>query len=81
MITESLDDLAAVRRVIQLDIERANGDGARLREAFHPDARVYGHTGDLETSQPIADSEDHFSLARDSNGRGWTTNNSYGHTG
>lgn len=50
-----LDDLLAVRAVIQLYIDGANGDVAKLKQAFHPDARMMGHVGPVETYIPITD--------------------------
>ena len=44
-----LSDLEAVRAVIQLYIEGSNGDVAKLKQAFHPDARMMGHIGPMET--------------------------------
>ena len=41
-----LQDIAEVRAVVQLYIDGANGDAAKLREAFHADARMFGHIGD-----------------------------------
>jgi hypothetical protein len=49
-----LDDIDAVARVVQLYIDGAAGDAARLREAFHPDARMFGHIGALEHNVPIS---------------------------
>jgi hypothetical protein len=48
-----MDDLEAVARVVQLYIDGAAGDVAMLREAFHPDARMFGHIGALEHNVPI----------------------------
>ena len=50
-----LKDLEEVRSLIQLYIDGSNGDVAKLREAFHPDARMMGHIGPMETYIPITD--------------------------
>ncbi|WP_296595802.1 nuclear transport factor 2 family protein [Phenylobacterium sp.] len=50
-----LNDLAEVRELIQLYVEGANGDVAKLKEAFHPEARMMGHIGPVETYIPITD--------------------------
>jgi hypothetical protein len=54
-MSEVIDDLDAVTALVQLYIDGANGDVAKLREAFHPDARMMGHVGPLETYIPITD--------------------------
>jgi hypothetical protein len=48
-----LQDLHDVRAVIQLYIDGANGDVAKLKAAFHPDARMMGHIGPMDTYVPI----------------------------
>ena len=48
-----LNDLEAVRAVIQLYIDGSNGDVGKLKQAFHPDARMMGHIGPMETYIPI----------------------------
>ena len=53
---DHLDDIADVRAGIQLYIDGASGDAAKLKEAFHPDARMFGHIGDMATYIPIGDS-------------------------
>lgn len=50
-----LSDLEQVRAVIQLYIDGANGDVGKLKQAFHPDARMMGHIGAMGTYIPIAD--------------------------
>lgn len=51
-----LDDLRDVRHVIQLYIDGSNGDADKLRAAFHPEARMFGHIDDNPTgSGPIAE--------------------------
>ena len=52
---DHLQDIADVRAVVQLYIDGASGDAAKLKEAFHPDARMFGHVGDMETYIPIGD--------------------------
>ena len=49
-----LEDLESVRAVIQLYIDGANGDVAKLKQAFHPDARMMGHIGAMDTYIPIS---------------------------
>jgi len=50
-----LKDLADVRAVIQLYIDGSNGDVAKLKQAFHPDARMMGHIGAMDTYIPITE--------------------------
>ena len=50
MSAAGLDGLSAVRALIQLDIDGADGDGAKLRKACHSDARMFGHTGAASAS-------------------------------
>jgi Putative lumazine-binding len=52
---DQLQDIAAVRALVQAYIEGASGDAAKLKEAFHPDARMFGHIGEMETYVPITD--------------------------
>lgn len=52
---DQLQDIADVRAVIQLYIDGASGDAAKLTEAFHPDARMFGHIGEMATYIPITD--------------------------
>ena len=52
---DQLQDIADVRAVIDLYIEGASGDAGKLKDAFHPDARMFGHIGDMETYVPIGD--------------------------
>lgn len=61
-----MQDIADVRAVIQLYIEGASGDAAKLIEAFHPDARMFGHIGEMATY-----------IER----RWWITNKTYAHNG
>lgn len=50
-----LKDLEDVRAVIQLYIDGSNGDVDKLKAAFHPDARMMGHVGAMDTYIPITD--------------------------
>ncbi len=52
-MTQTIDDVDAVSRLVQLYIDGAAGDVAKLRAAFHADARMYGHIGALEHAIPI----------------------------
>ena len=54
-MSDYMNDLDKVRSVIQLYIDGANGDAAKLRQAFHPDARMMGHIGPMDTYVPITD--------------------------
>jgi hypothetical protein len=55
MSQQLIQDLADVRAVVQLYIDGANGDTAKLKEAFHPDAHMMGHIGPMDTYVPIGD--------------------------
>lgn len=48
-----LQDLDDVRALIQLYIDGSNGDVAKLKKAFHPDAHMFGHIGAMNTYIPI----------------------------
>ena len=50
-----IQDLNDVRSLIQLYIDGANGDVAKLKQAFHQDARMFGHIGPMNTYVPITD--------------------------
>jgi hypothetical protein len=50
-----VQDYEDVRALIQLYVDGSNGDVAKLKEAFHPDAHMMGHIGPMETYVPIAD--------------------------
>jgi len=52
---DHLQDIADVRAVVQLYIDGASGDAAKLKEAFHPDARMFGHIGEMALHVPIGD--------------------------
>ena len=55
MAAQDLQDLAEVRALIQLYVEGSNGDGDKMRQAFHPDAHMFGHIGAMDTYEPITD--------------------------
>jgi Putative lumazine-binding len=47
---------AAIERVVRLYIEGTRaGDGAKLREAFHEDARMFGSIAGRRADMPISD--------------------------
>lgn len=48
-----MDDLKEVTDLIGLYIDGANGDVAKLRQAFHKDAHMMGHIGPMDTYFPI----------------------------
>ena len=51
-----IDDYDAIVAVVQLYIDgSAQGDAAKLREAFHPDAQMYGAVGDDRYDEPITE--------------------------
>ena len=50
---QRIDDHDAITKLVQLYINGAGGDVAKLREAFHPDARMYGHIGAVTHAIPI----------------------------
>src|SRR5919112_4921817 len=59
-----VDDYDAIHRVLQLCTEgEAKGDVAKLREAFHEDARMFGSLAGERYDVPIAEL---FSLAESS---------------
>lgn len=53
-IIKRLDEIEAVKAVMQLYIEGADGDVAKLNQAFHPDARMFGHVGEARRDMPIS---------------------------
>jgi hypothetical protein len=55
MTAQHLQDIADVRALVQLYVEGANGDGDKMRAAFHPDAHMFGHIGAMDTYEPITD--------------------------
>ena len=46
-----MSDEDEIRTVVDLYIQGANGDDAKLREAFHPDATMTGDRGMKDGSQ------------------------------
>ena len=52
-MTGHMEDIEQVTSLIQLYIDGANGEVSKLKEAFHPDARMMGHIGPMETYFPI----------------------------
>lgn len=46
-MTNDITDYEDVRSLIQLYIDGSIGDPAKLRAAFHPQARMAGHIGEL----------------------------------
>ena len=48
-----IDDLEEVQNVIQLYIDGSNGDVAKLEQAFHPSAWMFGLFGTTRTDFPI----------------------------
>jgi Putative lumazine-binding len=60
-LAEVVSDYDAISRVLQLCTEgEAKGDVAKLREAFHPDARMFGSISGERYDVPI---EELFKLA------------------
>src|SRR4028119_274275 len=60
-VTSVVDDYDAIHRVLQLCTEgEAKGDVAKLREAFHADARMFGSLAGDRFDVPI---EELFKLA------------------
>lgn len=52
--TEQIDDYDAIVKVVQFYIDgSAKGDAGLLKEAFHPDARMFGSLGGLRVDIPI----------------------------
>jgi len=52
----SIETLDAITGVLELYIDGvAHGDAAKLTDAFHPDAQMYGAVGDHRLDMPIAD--------------------------
>ncbi|MGB7181814.1 MAG: nuclear transport factor 2 family protein [Burkholderiaceae bacterium] len=52
-IVENLNDITAVKAVMQLYIDGADGDVAKLNQAFHENAQMFGHVGDVRRDMPI----------------------------
>jgi Putative lumazine-binding len=55
MTAAHLQDIDEITAVVRLYIEGANGDVAKLQEAFHPNAQMMGHIGPMDTYVPITD--------------------------
>ena len=52
----SIEDVDAIAEALQLFIDgTARGDQAKLAEAFHPDARMYGAIGTQRYDAPITE--------------------------
>ncbi len=54
-MSQEIEDLQAVTELIGLYIDGADGDVDKLREAFHENAQMMGHIGEMGTYFPIAD--------------------------
>jgi len=54
-MSDYMKDLDDIRAVVQLYIDGANGDVAKLRQAFHENAQMMGHIGPMDTYIPIGD--------------------------
>ena len=55
-MSSPLEDLKAIREIIQLYIDGSNGDVEKLNRAFHPNARMFDRIGGTPyKSGPIAD--------------------------
>ena len=53
---DAVRDYDEVHRVVQLFLDgESKGDAAKLREASHPDARMFGSVGATRYDMPIAD--------------------------
>ena len=52
---DHVNDLDAIRALIQLYIDGSNGDGEKMRQAFHPNAWMFGHIGAMDTYEPITE--------------------------
>jgi len=52
-MADTLQDSTRWRALIQLYIDGSNGDVAKLKKAFHADARMFGHIGPMNTYIPI----------------------------
>lgn len=52
----TIEDIDAITAAVQLYIDgTARGDQAKLAEAFHPDARMYGAIGAQRFDEPITE--------------------------
>jgi hypothetical protein len=54
-MSDHIDDLQAVTELIGLYIDGADGDVEKLRKAFHADAHMMGHIGEMGTYFPIGE--------------------------
>ncbi len=62
--TPNTEDISGIRACVQKYIDgSARGDADLLADAFHPDARMYGHFGGDFMSVPI---EEFFNVAKES---------------
>lgn len=52
---EMLNAVSSVKHTMQLYIDGAEGNADLLDEAFHSDARMFGHIGDMRRDVPITD--------------------------
>jgi hypothetical protein len=58
----TIEDFDAIAAAIGLYIDGvADGDAAKLAEAFHPDAQMYGAIGDQRFDMPISEFFEHVS--------------------
>ena len=48
-------NIADVRALVQVYIDGSNGDGDKMREAFHLDAHMFGHICSMDAHEPITD--------------------------
>ena len=56
---DAVRDYDEVRRVVQLFLDgESKGDAAKLQEASHPDARMFGSVGGTRYDMPIAEFTD-----------------------
>ncbi len=52
--TDRVDEYDAINQVLRLYVDgAAKGDAAKLKEAFHPDARMFGSLGGQRIDIPI----------------------------
>ena len=54
-MTASQNEIDDIRELVQLYIDGANGDVAKLEQAFHTDAQMMGHIGSMDTYFPIGE--------------------------
>jgi hypothetical protein len=53
-MAQRIDDLEAITKLLQLYIDGSAGDVAKLKQAFHAEARMYGHIGEVQHAIPIS---------------------------